>query len=105
MSLPCFDVTLFNLLWGITLNHDGDHYYLNCLYSFPTESKLKSHGIECKDYDYSHIVPYEEGKNTLKYNQEKNPWTLHSWYTPKQIHCLKKFINVITVQKNLPQQN
>ena len=34
---------LLRLLRGITLNHDGDYDCINCLYSFITESKLKSH--------------------------------------------------------------
>ena len=65
--------TLFKLLQGITSNHDGDHYCMNCLYSFATESKLTSNENACKDYDYCDMVMSEVGKNILKCNQEKNP--------------------------------
>ena len=34
---------LSGLLRGITSNHNGDFYYLNCLYSYRTKSKLKKH--------------------------------------------------------------
>ena len=35
-------------LRGITPIHEGDFYYLNCLHSFWTKNKLKSHGRVCK---------------------------------------------------------
>ena len=31
------------LLTGVTSKHQGDFYCLNCLYSFATKTKLKSH--------------------------------------------------------------
>ena len=31
------------LLRGITSNHDGDFYCLNCFHSYTTEKKLKKH--------------------------------------------------------------
>ena len=34
---------LSTLLRGITSKHHGDFYCLNCLHSFRTENKLKSH--------------------------------------------------------------
>ena len=34
---------LFVLLYGITSKHKGDFYCLNCLHSFRTKNKLKSH--------------------------------------------------------------
>ena len=34
---------LSTLLKGITTKHHGDFYRLNCLHSFRTENKLKSH--------------------------------------------------------------
>ena len=33
------------LLRGITSNHDGDFYYLNCFHSYTTKRKLKKHEI------------------------------------------------------------
>ena len=37
------------LLKGITSKHHGDFYCFNCLYSFRTENKLKSHEKVCKN--------------------------------------------------------
>ena len=34
---------LSELLHGMTSKHKGASYYLNCLHSFKTENKLKSH--------------------------------------------------------------
>ena len=56
---------------GVTSNHVFDHYSMNCLYSFATESTLKSHENVCKDYDYCHVVILEVSKKILKYNQDK----------------------------------
>ena len=40
------------LLRGITSKHHGDFYCLNCLHSFRTENKPKSHEKVCKKYIY-----------------------------------------------------
>ena len=37
------------LLHGVTSKHKGDFYYLNCLHSFRTENKRKSHENVCKN--------------------------------------------------------
>ena len=50
---------------------DGDVYCINCLYSFKTENKLKSHENVCKDHGFCHMIAPEEGNKKLKYNQNK----------------------------------
>ena len=35
--------SLSRLLRGITSNHDGDYYCLNCFHSYRTENKLNVH--------------------------------------------------------------
>ena len=35
--------SLSRLLRGITSNHDGDYYCLNCFHSYRTENKLNAH--------------------------------------------------------------
>ena len=51
------------LLRGITSNHDGDFYCLNWLHSCRTESNLKRHEKECKNYDYCCLeMPKEDKK-------------------------------------------
>ena len=59
---------LFTLLRGITPKHHGDFYCLNCLNSFRTENKLKSHEKVYKDKDFSGIVIPSE-KDKLAFNQ------------------------------------
>ena len=43
-------------LRGVTSKHHDDFYCLNFLYSFRTESKLKSHEKACKNKDFCGIV-------------------------------------------------
>ena len=40
---------IFTLLRGITSKHNGDFYCFNCLQTFRTENKLKSHEKLCKN--------------------------------------------------------
>ena len=81
---------------------------MNCNYSFAKESKLMSHENVCKDYGCCHTVMSQEGKNFLKYKQDKR------YFKALFIICankdnlsqpgLKKFTHVITVQNSLPKQ-
>ena len=43
---------LSRLFRGITSNHDGDFYCLNCLHSFRTDHALKKHERLCDNNDY-----------------------------------------------------
>ena len=57
------------LLKGITSNHKGDFYCLNCFYSYRTEERLKKHEKVCKNNGYRYSkMPNEDKKNILKYN-------------------------------------
>ena len=62
MTLSCCKkIALFK---GITSNHDGEFYCLNCLHPFRTENKLKKHETVYKNHDYCHIeMPNEDKKN------------------------------------------
>ena len=64
------------LLRGITSNHNGDFYCLNCLHSYRTKSKLKKHEQICKNHDFCHlkmpdvdnnILASKPGKKSLKH--------------------------------------
>ena len=48
---------------GITSNQVGAFYYLNCLYSFSTENKLKNHKNVCKIMIIAYEMPKENKKN------------------------------------------
>ena len=43
------------LLRGITSNHNGDLYCLNCLHSYRTKSILKKHAKICKNHDFCNL--------------------------------------------------
>ena len=56
------------LLRGITSNHYGDFYCLNCFHSYRTLNKLSKYERVCNSHDYCPIDMPEEGKNILKYS-------------------------------------
>ena len=59
---------LSGLLRGITSNHCGDFYCLNCFRSYRTKSKLELHKIICENHDYCHVEMPAEDNNIIKYN-------------------------------------
>ena len=69
------------LLLEITSNHKGDFYCLNCLPSFRTENKLKSHENACKNKDFCAIAMPSEKNNILEFNQymksDKMPYIIY----------------------------
>ena len=72
MALSCSKKELFTLLRGVTWKHHGEFYCLNCLHSFRTENKLKSHEKISKNKDFCGIVMPSEKDNILKFNQYMN---------------------------------
>ena len=40
------------LFSGITSNHVGDFYCLNCFHSYATKKRLEKHERICKNYDF-----------------------------------------------------
>ena len=60
---------LSRLLRGITSNHDGDFYCLNCFHSYRTKNKLEAHKKICENRDYCHVEMPTKDNNTIKYNQ------------------------------------
>ena len=59
------------LLRGITSKHKGDFYCLNCLHSFRTENKLKSHEKVCKYQDFCVILKSSGKDKILEFNRYK----------------------------------
>ena len=60
---------LSRLLRGITSNHDGDFYCLNCFHSYRTKNKLDAHKKICENHEYCHIEMPTKDNNIIKYNQ------------------------------------
>ena len=61
--------SLPTLLRGITSNHHGDFYCLNCFHSYRTHNKLKKHEGVCNNHDYCRVgMPKENEKKGSVYN-------------------------------------
>ena len=60
--------SLSRLFRGITSNHDGDFYCLNCLHSFRTDNALKRHERLCDNNDYCNVEMPTRFNKALKQN-------------------------------------
>ena len=63
--------SLPRLLRGITSNHDGDYYCLNCFHSYRTENKLNAHKKVCENHDYCNTEMPSNDNNLINYNKGK----------------------------------
>ena len=60
--------SLSRLFKGITSNHKGDFYCLNCLHSFRTYNILKKHEKLCENNDFCYVeMPTKKKGSILKY--------------------------------------
>ena len=59
--------SISGLLRGITSNHNGDFYCLNCFHSYTTENKLRKHEKICNDGEFCHLKMPTEDNKILKY--------------------------------------
>ena len=65
--------SLSALLRGITSNHVGDFYCLNCFHSYSTKEKLKKHEKVCNDHDYCYVEMPNDNNKISKYNHGEKP--------------------------------
>ena len=89
--------SLSKLLRGMTSNHNGDFYYLNCFHSHRTKTKLKKHEKICKDHAFCHVKMPDKNKKLLKYNPGEK-WTKVPFIIYKDLECLLQKID--TCQNN-----
>ena len=61
--------SLSRLSRGITSNHDGDYYCLNCFHSDRTENKLIAHKKICENNEYYNIEMPSPNNNLINYNK------------------------------------
>ena len=59
------------LLTGVTSNHNGDFYCLNCFHAYTTENKFEAHKKVCENHDCCCIEMPNEDNKILKYNHGK----------------------------------
>ena len=75
--------TLSALLRGVTSKKKKkrDFYCLNCLHSFRTKNKLKSHKRGCENKDFWNVIIPSEDTKILEFNQyqkfEKAPFVIY----------------------------
>ena len=79
-------------LRGITSNHNGDFYCLNCFHSHTTEKKLRKHERACKDYDFGHPKTPDKDNYILKYISGEKSLKV-PFITYADLECLLKKIN------------
>ena len=91
---------LSRLLRGITSNHDGDHYCLNCFHSYRTENKFNAHKKVCENHDCCNIEMPSNDNNLISYNKgEKSlklPFIIYA-----DLECLLEKISTCYNNPNL----
>ena len=70
------------LLKGITSQHHGYFYSLNCFHSFRTENKFKSYEKAFKSKHFCGIVMPSEKDNILEFNQYMKSDKMHILFMP-----------------------
>ena len=79
------------LFRGITSNHNGDFYCLNCLTSFRTDNALKKHERLCENNDCCSVEMPTKLNKILKYNRvEKSLKTPFVIYVDLECLLLKQ---------------
>ena len=82
MTLSCSKNFSEELLHGVTSKHKGEFYCLNCLHSFRTENKLKSHEKVCKTKVFCGSVMSSEKDKILEFNEyiksDKMPYIIYA---------------------------
>ena len=73
--------SISGLLRGITSNHNGDFYCLNCFHPYTTEKKLRKHEIICNNHEFCYLKMPDENNKILKYilgeKSLKVPFTIY----------------------------
>ena len=59
--------SISGLLRGITSNHNGDFYCLNCFHQYTTKNKLRKHERICNGHEFCHLKMPDEDNKILKY--------------------------------------
>ena len=82
---------LSSLLRGITSNHVGDSFCLNCFHSYRTENKLYKHEKVFNDHDYYYLEMPNEDNKILKCNYGekslKAPFIIYADFAGKMHSC------------------
>ena len=95
---------LCGLLRGITSNHNGDFYCLNCLHSYRTKSKLKKHEKIWKNHDFCHLKMRDAENNILQSKPGKKSLK-HAFVIYADLECLLLKMNTCNNNNNNNNNN
>ena len=92
------------LLQGMSSNHKGDFYCLNCFNSYTTKNKLKEHEEICNNCNSYHVEMPKQAEQILKYiHGEESLKASFAIYL--DLECLLKKNNLVKIiMKNLIQR-
>ena len=93
--------SLSGLLRGITSNHNGDFYCLNCFHSYKTKNKLKKHQRICDDHDFCHITMPNNNNKVLKYVPRKKSLK-HPFISYSDLECI---LRILDTYQNNPEKS
>ena len=92
------------LLQGISSNHEGDFYCLNCFNSYTSKNKLKGHEEICNNHDSCRVEMPNWVEKILQYNPGekslKAPFAVYLYLES----LLKEEQLAKTIPKNLTQK-
>ena len=93
---------LSGLLKGITSNHNGYFYCLNCfhVYVYTTKNKLETHKKICENHDHCHLEMPNEDNKIIKYNQGEKS-IKYSFIIYADLECL--LAKISTCYNNLEE--
>ena len=75
-------------LTGIMSKHNGNFYYFNCLHSFRTKNKFKSHKKVCENWTFCVVaMPSKDQSTPCKNKPENHP-------QQKQVNIFHRDIHV-----------
>ena len=93
--------SISGLLRGITSNHNGDFYCLNCFHSYTTERELGEHKRICENLDFCYLKIPDKDNKILKYilgkKSLKVPFIIYD-----DLECLLQKINTC---QNTPEKS
>ena len=88
------------LLRGMTSNHNGDFYCLNCFHSYKTKSKLKKHEKICKNHNFCHLKMPDVDHNILVSKPGKK-LLKHPFIIYADLECLLLKMNTCNNNPNM----
>ena len=97
--------SLSSLLKGITSNHKGELYCLNCFHSYSTKENLQKHEKVCNNHDYCFVEMPNDDNKILKYNYGEKPLKVTAIIYVGVECLLEKIHSCQIILKNVTHRN